>query len=97
GKVVRRLKTEQRDPSALALSPDGKRLAVAEGTAIRLWDLSTGKELNPEAHRGSVSFKLSPTGRTIATTDYGGPMHVWGLPAGQRLAPLRRSQRPASP
>src|SRR5439155_26880541 len=93
GKVVHRLTL--RGPAhlaRLALSPDGQHLAVAEGSAIRLWDLATGKELNAQAPRGTVSFKLSPTGRAIATADEGGEIHVWELPTGKRLGTLTAPQ-----
>ena len=32
------------DNSALVFSPDGRRLALAAGTAARLWDIETGRE-----------------------------------------------------
>src|SRR5688572_12768612 len=58
------------DPPALAvaLSPDGKRVAAGAGTAVRVWDVASGtvvKELagHPEAVH---SLQFSPDGALLA-------------------------------
>ena len=51
-------------------SPDGTILAFADGFAVRLWNLATGKQLrNHEKHKSipiwDVAF--SPDGKTLAS------------------------------
>ena len=52
-------------PSALALSTDGRLLAVGDERDIWLCDLATGKELEPlRGHRGRIGhLQFSPDGR----------------------------------
>src|SRR5262249_42415776 len=48
GRLLQRLRPPAgvlADNAALAFRPDGHRLAFAAGTAARLWDLDTGREL----------------------------------------------------
>jgi len=77
---------------ALALSGDGKVLALAESCAVRLCDGATGEDLHPRfGHGGPIRRAvLSPDGRTLATC---GPDHVclWDAATGG----LRRRLPPA--
>jgi WD40 repeat protein len=57
-------------------SPDGKRLAIAAGTAVPIWDLSQGK--NAAGTVNAVTW--SPNGQWIASSDYDGNVHVWQAP-----------------
>ena len=68
----------------VAFSPDGSMLAIAEadidGSAIRLWNASTGQEIRtlirPGAFSNTVAF--SPDGRFVAGGLGDGTLHVWG-------------------
>lgn len=53
---------------ALALSPDGKRLAmVLWNTSLRIWDLEKGTELGKAAgSQGAMQLRFSPGGDAIA-------------------------------
>lgn len=64
-----------------AVSADGRRLAVAFDTGVRLWDLDARRELAPVSEEGGVvtSVALSPDGRTLASGTSGGTIRVWDL------------------
>jgi WD40 repeat protein len=60
----------------IALSPNGKTLAVAAGKDAVLWDLTAGKErATLKSHVSNlVCLAISPDGKTLVTTEEGGPM-----------------------
>jgi RNA polymerase sigma factor (sigma-70 family) len=58
------------DSRKCALSPAGKTLLMGTaGTAVRAWDVATGKELSPlGGHQGQArSFAFGPDGKTVLT------------------------------
>src|SRR5262249_4243150 len=77
----------------LAFSPDGKRLAGADGREIKVWDTDSGKVLvtiPSPAPAGGVVF--SPNGRrfagVIVTWDTGqrkGALKVWDAATGKEV------------
>jgi len=79
--------TPRDSPLDLALSPDGKRLAVAESdddtgsNAIRLYDVATGRRLRTYDRKGSdfARVAFSPDGKRIAAGDAAGGICVWGF------------------
>jgi WD40 repeat protein/beta-lactamase regulating signal transducer with metallopeptidase domain len=84
---------------ALAFSPDGKRIASAAGSTVRLWETATGKELPLlDGHRDSPStIVLSPDGKTVVSWGAdrvirrweavtGKPLGAFPAPAGTTLA-----------
>jgi len=78
---------------ALALSPDGKRLASGsyDGSA-RLWDTDTLRPLGPPLPHGSGLMPLpavafSPDGTQLATGGRSGSLRLWnGMGTGEMLA-----------
>src|SRR5262249_11419302 len=77
--------------SAVALSTDAKRLALARERLIRIRDLATGQEvpdLGPQSPLAEAAW--SPDGRVVALREDGGGLFPWG-PAGagqpRRLVP----------
>jgi WD40 repeat protein len=83
----------------LAFSPDGKRLATANGSFAFVWDVATGRELFRAMHATSAddaeshlqwidSVALSPDGNYLATAARDATARVWNLTTHQELIRL---------
>ena len=83
----------------LAFSPDGKRLATANGSFAFVWDVATGRELFRAMHATSAddaespmqwidSVALSPDGNFLASAARDGTARVWSLDSRQELVRL---------
>src|SRR5437660_1305573 len=67
--------------SALAISPDGTRLAAASERAVHLWDATTGQSLTGSgpAPVARTSVAISPDGRRLVTNGGGASPRVWDV------------------
>lgn len=77
------------DELSVALSPDGRTLAVG-GYArfIRLWDFRTGRllhELDNDAF--VVTLEFSPDGRTLAVSGQDPVASLWDVATGTQIGP----------
>ena len=76
--------------TALAFSPDGRRLVVAcaDGVA-RLWDADTGQPVAmPLTHKESINHAVfSPDGRQMLTTSEDGTARLWKVETGEPFGP----------
>jgi WD40 repeat protein len=85
GQERQRLATTLEKPFSLALSWDGRRLAVAGFGALRVWDLATGRVLlsNDALSRDNcTAVALSPDGGKVAFVSGRNDIHLWDVPTG---------------
>jgi RNA polymerase sigma factor (sigma-70 family) len=75
--------------SVLHVAADGKSVAVAQETSVRLLALDTGKELRTfDLGTTPVSAALSRDGRTLASLDDAGTVRLWDARTGKELRAL---------
>jgi RNA polymerase sigma factor (sigma-70 family) len=86
------------DIQQIGFSIDGKTVAtrVAHDKVIRLLDVATGQELRQFGpHIQDVSyFAFSPDGRTLATGDSAGPIHLWDLATAKEIRLISEPMKP---
>src|SRR5262249_53486582 len=71
--------------NSVAFSPDGRRLAFADGRTVRVCDATTGNDVHaPGKQQASVnSVAYSPDGRQLASGSVEGIVKVWDAGTGQ--------------
>jgi WD40 repeat protein len=76
----------------LAFSSDGKSLAASDGSAIRLWDPTTGKARNIRKDGGKtvVGLAFAPDGDTLVSSEADGTLRVWRASTGKELRSISR-------
>jgi WD40 repeat protein len=83
---------------SLAYSPDGSRIASAQGdSAVRQWDSTTGKPIGApmKGHTGRLrAIAYTPDGRTIASAGLDGTMWLFNADTGAALNPKPRQVDP---
>jgi WD40 repeat protein len=72
---------------ALAIAPDGKQVAAASGSTVRLWETATGKELPlPDGHRRAPSsITLSGDGKSVISWGPDRVVRRWEAATGKSL------------
>ena len=81
---------------AVAFSADGKTLYTGgDDHAIRLWDTTTGKELDSEYGPGAVTaVAIAPNGKIAITGQKDGRLQAWDVATGHLLRQYRGHQSP---
>jgi eukaryotic-like serine/threonine-protein kinase len=82
------------DSSALAISPDGKTLATGYGRTVRLWDVSTGRQVGelPGAANLVGALAFTPDGKTLASSDQSETVKLWDLASRKEGSLLKPGQ-----
>ncbi len=70
---------------SVAFAPDGKTLAASGGSATRLFDPGTGKEVL-KIDRKAIGLRFSPDGKTLAGA-VAGTVYRWDAATGESLIP----------
>jgi WD40 repeat protein len=86
------------DVTALASSPDGRRVAsgsISEGI-VKVLDAATGREVTTlKAHNGLCDVRFSPDGRWLATGGFNDKLaKLWEVASGREVHTLRRHTGP---
>jgi WD40 repeat protein len=93
GKEIKQLvKKGQYFPiGTVAFSPDGKRLATAEGGGVRVWEIESEELLYHSAgRRGDVAhLTYSPDGKTLVAANQDGAFQLWDADTGKRRGVYR--------
>lgn len=73
---------------ALAYSPDGRMLAMAAGSVVRLWDTQRGLDLGYLAGSNELilSLAFSADGQRVAAGSSDTTLHIWNVESGEELA-----------
>jgi WD40 repeat protein len=79
GEMLRTIAAHKTVVMGIAFSPDGGRLATGSlDTTVKVWDLSTGKELFTLGHTSSaLNPVFSPDGNRLAVDQGDGSLYLW--------------------
>ena len=91
GKEMHALENYVGYPSAVALSPDGKKLITRRGeNVVRIWDTESGNVLHTlEGHTSYVHFAaFSSDGKKCVTTSPDATARIWDVESGKELQTL---------
>ena len=79
----------------LTFSPDGRTLAGSANGLLRVWDLTTGKEIRPVpvSHEGAIlGTAASSDGKFVATLGDDMSVCLWDAVTGKELRPMEELQ-----
>jgi WD40 repeat protein len=88
GRVLYNVQNTSPFVEAVALSPDGRTLAVEQNNAVRLCEAATGKDLRkitlPEANPRTITqwLAFAPDGKALAVTSEGKVVHLVDVETG---------------
>jgi WD40 repeat protein len=90
GQELRRFKTRGQ-PSGLALSADGKKVAAGDGDEVAIWDVASAKELHRLEDVGGIIYTVafSPDGKCLVAGTVDGAVLVWDFQPGKVLHRLK--------
>jgi WD40 repeat protein len=89
-KEVSRFKLHDQALRVVAISPDGSRVVSADGDhRVFLWSTASGNKIRQLEINGPVTaISFSPSGKTFATSSYGGGAAIWDGESGRRIRVL---------
>lgn len=75
--------------ASVSITPDGKRLAVGDLDWVKVFDLTTGKEVwKAEGHRELMQVAFSPDGKTVAAGGNALTVHLYDAKTGESIRTL---------
>ena len=92
GRLLRTLKGHSNSVTALALTPDGKRvISASNDNTLKVWDLADGKEvLTLKGHSLWVkAVALTPDGKRVISASSDSTLKVWDLADGKKVLTLK--------
>ncbi|GAA3471255.1 serine/threonine-protein kinase [Nonomuraea roseola] len=78
------------DVRAVALSPDGRTVAVASSGRVRLWDAVTGRPLGEAFGEGATWMEFGARGALLAVVTSVPSGQVWRVPSREKVVEWRR-------
>ena len=78
------------EDSSVALSPDGRFLAVGGfGRVVRLWNVRTGQLVHEldQGGNGAFTLEFTPDGRTLAISGFEPAASLWDVASGTQIGP----------
>jgi WD40 repeat protein len=88
GKEVRRLNTDGHSPWAVALHPDGRRLAIASGREVTIRDVQTGAPLGRSWDFAGEAWAIAWSASDLLAVGSGSRIHLWDPATRQERAVL---------
>jgi RNA polymerase sigma factor (sigma-70 family) len=90
GKEIRRFRADPSNISAMALSPDGKRLAIGSWGKVRLLDAKTGAAHSTwgVTNDSVTQIAFTPDGKTAGLRYQGKSIELWDVARGKKLHTL---------
>ncbi|HLJ95308.1 MAG TPA: WD40 repeat domain-containing protein, partial [Gemmataceae bacterium] len=100
GRLLRQFPGDNNDlASWIALSPDGKVVAISRGTEVDLWDHASGERVHilkgEKVEYRFAGLAFAPDGKTLAAGDQGG-IHFWDLSTGKPSGRLPTQRQKSS-
>ncbi len=84
GRKLRTITVHGGSVRGMAFSPDGRTVAAATSTTVRVWDMATGRKLGGfTGHPDPEAVAFGPDGRTVAAVGFDGLVRVWDVATGR--------------